>query len=84
MYIFRQVFFHLLHTLVYSIRNLNVVGSRLWNDYDTHHRNAVHLHITLDISRPQFSTSDITESYNTVILFFDNQVIEFICGMHQS
>ena len=37
-----------------------------------------------NISRAQFSTSDITESYNTVILFFDNQVIEFICGMHQS
>ena len=37
-----------------------------------------------NISRAQFSTSDITESYNTVILFFDNQVIEFICRVHQS
>ena len=84
MHVFRQVLFHLLHTLVYRIRNLNMVSSRLWNNNDTYHRNTVHFHITLDVGRSQFGTSDITETDNTVILFFDNQIIEFICGMHQS
>ena len=84
MYIFRQVLLHLLHTLIYSICNFDMIGSRLRDDYHTHHRHTVHLHIALDIGRTQFGTPDITETYDTVVRFLDNQIVEFICGVHQS
>ena len=84
MHIFRQVFLHLFHTLIYSVRNLNMVGSRLWNNYDTYHRHTVHFHVTFDVGRPQFGTSDVTETHDAVVLFLDNQVVKLVCSVHQS
>ena len=84
MYVLRQVFLHFLHTLVYGIGNLNVVGTRLRDYYNTHHRDAVHLHITFDVCRTKFGAAYVTESDNTVAVLFQNEVVELFCRMHQS
>ena len=60
-----------------------MIGTRLWDYDDTYHRYSVHLHIAFDIGRPQFGAAYVTETDNTVVLFFDDQVIEFFCGVHQ-
>ena len=82
MHVFGQVLFHHLHTLMYGISNVNVVGAGLWNNYHTHHGHTVHLHIALDITRRKFCTSDIAETHNSAILLLDHQVVEFFCRMH--
>ena len=66
------------------IRIVNMVCTRLWNYYHADHGYAVHLHVALDVGWPQLGTSDVTETYNSVVLLLDNQVIEFICRVHQS
>ena len=84
MHVFRQVFLHFFHAVVHGIGNLDVVGARLRNDYDTYHRHTVHLHVTLDVGRTQFGTADVAESDNTVVVFLEDKVVELFGGVHQS
>ena len=81
--VFGQVFLHLFHAVVYGIGYFYVVGARLRNDYDTHHRHTVHLHITLDVGRTQFGTSYVAETDDTVAILFQDKVVELFCRMHQ-
>ena len=84
MHIFRQVFLHLLHTFVHGVGNLDMIGARLRNHYDTHHRHTVHLHITFDVCRAKFGAAYVAEPDDTVAVFFQDEVIEFLCRMHQA
>ena len=68
-YVIRQVLLHLLHTFVYGICNINVVGTRLRDDYHTDHGHTVHLHVAFDVGRPQLGIPDVAEAYYLSILF---------------
>ena len=83
MYVFRQVFLHILHSLVHGIGYLDVIGARLWNHYDAYHRHAVHLHIAFDVRRTEFGAAYVAEPDNTVAVLFQDEIIEFLCCMHQ-
>ena len=84
MYVFRQVFLHIFHSLVHGIGYLDVVGARLRNHYDAYHRHAVHLHIAFDVRRTEFGAAYVAEPDNTVAVLFQDEIIEFLCRMHQS
>ena len=61
-----------------------MVGTRLGDYNDSHHGNTIHLHVAFDVGRAQFGSSDITETDDAVVLFFDDQVVELFCSVHQS
>ena len=84
MHILGEVFFHRLHAGIYGISYLDVVGSGLWNNNYAYHRHTVHLHVAADIGCAQFGTSDIAETDDAVVHFFDDEVVEFIGRSHQA
>ena len=61
-----------------------MVCSRLRDDYDTHHRHAVHLHVTLQVGSTQFGIADIAQTDNLAVHFLDDYVVEFFGGVHLS
>ena len=61
-----------------------MVGTWLGDDYYTNHWYTVHLHVTLQIACFQFCTADITESDDTIVVFLDDKVIEFISCVHEA
>ena len=69
---------------MHGIGNIYMVGSRLRNDNDTHHRHTVHLHIALDVAWRQFGTTDVAEPYHSTAVFLDNEVVELLRGVHLS
>ena len=68
-HVIRQVLLHLLHTFVYGICNINVVGTRLRDNYHTDHGHTVHLHVAFDVGRSQLGITDVAEAYYLSILF---------------
>ena len=84
MNIFGKVFLHLLHAVIYGVGYFNVVGTRLWNYYDTYHGHTVHLHITFDVGWSQFGTSNVAEADNTVTVFLQDKIVELFGCMHQT
>ena len=61
-----------------------MVGTRLGNDHDAHHRHAVHLHVALDVGGSQFGTSDVAEADDAVGVFLDDEVVELFGCVHQA
>ena len=61
-----------------------MVGTRLRDDNDTNHWHTVHLHVALQVTCFEFCTADVAETDDTVVVFLDNQVVEFIGSMHQT
>ena len=84
LHVFREVLLHLLHAFIYRIGYLYMVGTRLGDYNDSHHGYTIHLHVAFDVGRAQFGSSDITETDDAVVLFFDDQVVELFCSVHQS
>jgi len=71
LHVFREVLLHLLHAFIYRIGYLYMVGTRLGDYNDSHHGYTIHLHVAFDVGRAQFGSSDITETDDAVVLFFD-------------
>ena len=61
-----------------------MVCTRLRGNYNAHHRYAVHLHVTLYISRTKFGTSHIAEADNLAVNLLDDDIVELLGSMHQT
>ena len=82
-HVVRQVFLHRLHALVNRIGDVDVVGSRLGDHHDAHHRDAVHLHVAARILGAQFGASHVAQADDAVGGFAYDQVVELLRGVHQ-
>ena len=60
-----------------------MVGSRLGDHHDAHHRDAVHLHVAARILGTQFGASHIAQADDAVGGFAYDQVVELLRGVHQ-
>ena len=67
---------------MHSIGNVDVVGAGLRDDHHTHHGHSIHLHVALDVACREFRTAHIAEADDTSVLFFDDQIVELLCGVH--
>ena len=59
-----------------------MVGTGLRGNCHTHHGDAVHLHVTLYVTRAQLGLAYIAETDYLGVVMLYYQVVEFLCGMH--
>src|SRR5690606_33386529 len=78
--VFGDVFLDVLEASVELIRDLYLVGARLWNDHHAQHRNAVEAKHRLLVLRCQFGESDVTEANQAVGVLTHYQVVELLRG----
>ena len=83
-HVVREVLLHALHACVHGIGDLDVVGARLGDHDDAHHRNAVHFHVAARVLRTQFGASHVAHADDAVGVFAHHQVVELPRGVHQS
>ena len=61
-----------------------MVGARLGDHDDAHHRNAVHLHVAARVLRAQFGASHVAHADDAVGILAHHQVVELLRGVHQA
>ena len=83
-HVLRQVFLHALHAVVDGIGYLDVVGSRLGDDYHAHHGHAVHLHVALQVGGAQLGPPDVAEADDAVTVRLEDKVVELLGRVHQA
>ena len=70
-HVFGQILFHPFHSFVDRVGDFDVVGSGLRDHDDADHRHPVHLHVAAGVLRAELRPSDVAESDDSVVLFFD-------------
>ena len=59
-----------------------MVGTRLRCNCNTHHRNAIHLHVALNVTRTELGLTYVTETdYLGAVMLYD-QVVKLLGGVH--
>ena len=61
-----------------------MIGSGLRCYHHAHHRNAIHLHIALEVGRAKLCVSDIAYAYNIAVTLFEYYVAELLGCVHLS